>query len=96
MTPSEAKIRAERAGQLLNDPLLMETLDLMEQEIIQQWEAIPTRDTEGRELLWSYYKTAKKFRSLLAGALQSGQIAAFHEKVPETFKERVLRKITRR
>ena len=61
------------------DPLVVEAFALLESEIIAQWEACPTRDTEGRELLWAYYKTARKFKSIFDGAIQSGKIADLRE-----------------
>ncbi len=79
MTPQEIESRATRAGQLLNDPLFQEAFSLIEREIIDQWEACPVRDVEGREILWRYYKTANKFRGVLQGALESGKVAAFRE-----------------
>lgn len=79
MTPQEIASRANRAQQLLSDKLLVEALDSIEQEIIEQWESCPARDAEGREALWKYYKTAKKFRGILQGAVESGKVAAFRE-----------------
>lgn len=72
--------RAVRAEQLLSDSLLKESLDMIEAEILAQWESCPARDVEGREELWKYYKTAKKFRGILQGAIESGKLAAFREK----------------
>lgn len=80
MTNEEAVRRGERARQLMDDPLLKESLDSIEREILDQWEACPVRDIEGRELLWRYFKTAKKFRGILEGTMQNGKIAAFREK----------------
>ncbi len=79
MSPAELKVRGEAAARLLGDKLLIDSLDMIEREIIDQWEACPTRDTEGRELLWNYYKTAKKFRGILQGVVQGGQMAQLRE-----------------
>jgi len=79
MTPEEIASRATRADQLLRDPLLREALDLIEREILEQWEACPVRDVEGREIVWRYYKTAKKFRGILQGAVESGKVSAFRK-----------------
>jgi len=80
MTPAETTKRAERARQLLDDPMLKEALDLIEREIIEQWEAVPVRDVEGRETIWRFYKTAFKFRAILQGAVENGKVAALREK----------------
>ena len=87
MTPEEAKLRGENAARLLGDRLFVEALDLIEKEIIEQWEAVPVRDVEGREFLWKYYKTAKKFRGILQGVVESGKVADFHEKPQVSFME---------
>lgn len=79
MTPADLKVRGENAARLLGDKMLIESLDTIEREIIEQWEACPTRDTEGRELLWNYYKTAKKFRAILAGVVQEGRMIQLRE-----------------
>lgn len=81
MKPEEdVLVRAERARQLLSDPLLVEALDLIEKELIDQWESCPARDKEGREAIWVYYKTAKKFRGILAGAVESGKVSVINRK----------------
>ena len=79
MSQQEISNKAERARQLLGDKMLVDALDLIEQEIIDQWEACPVRDPEGRETLWKYYKISKKFRGILQGAVESGKVAAFRE-----------------
>ncbi len=76
MTPEEALRRANRAGQLFNDQLLQETLDIMEKEVMEAWMACPARDLEGREQLWQLAKTTRKFRDLLRGTMESGKLAA--------------------
>jgi len=80
LTPDEIKVRGEHAARLLGDKLLNETLDTIEQEIIGLWTDCPARDTEGREELWKYHKVAKKFRAILEGVMQSGQVVIAREK----------------
>ncbi len=76
MTPEEALRRANRAGQLFNDQLLQETLDVMEKDILEAWIACPVRDVEGKEELNRLIKTTRKFRDLLRGTMESGKLAA--------------------
>lgn len=61
---------------LLENELLNEALAAIEAEVIQQWEACPARDVEGKETLWKLYKVSKKFRSVLNGYVESGKLAA--------------------
>lgn len=83
-----AQQRAEHAARILDDPLVKEALDLIEREIVEQWEACPVRDLEGRELLWRFMKTASKFRGILKGAIESGKLDAF--RAQQTLKEKAL------
>lgn len=89
MTPDEIRVRGENAARLLGDALLNDSLNTIEREILDQWEACPARDVEGREELWKYYKVAKKFRGILQGMVESGKVTAFHEKQQKTFMQKV-------
>ncbi len=89
MTPAELKIRGEKASQLLSDRLLQDSLDAIESEILQTWEACPVRDAEGREELWRLYKTAKKFRGVLMGAVESGKVVLGRERELSPFMKAV-------
>lgn len=77
--------RGMRAAELLNDDILKDALDAIEAEVVQQWEACPARDSEGKEALWQLFKTSKKFRNILSGYIETGKLAtenmrAFEEK----------------
>lgn len=76
MTPEQELQKAELARQVLETPIVKETLDFMERECMEFWLACPVRDTEGREALWRMAVTTRKFRDLLRGTMESGKIAA--------------------
>jgi glycerol-3-phosphate O-acyltransferase len=80
MTPEETIRRGEAAARLLNDKMLTEALDMIERDIIVLWEAAPERDKEGKEELWKLYKTSKKFRGVLEGAVVSGKVEIARQK----------------
>jgi hypothetical protein len=80
MTNADAMRRGDHAKRLIEDELLNEAINTIEKEILDQWEACPVRDVDGRELLWKYFKTARKFRGILEGVLQNGKVASFREK----------------
>lgn len=67
--------RAEAAKRILAEPLLAEALDTIEREIVDMWAACPARDVEGREELWKFNATARKFRALLLGYIETGKLA---------------------
>lgn len=76
MTPEEALRRANQARQVFEQPIVKETLDFMEREVMDIWAATPIRDVEAREALWRMAVTTRKFRELLRGTMESGKIAA--------------------
>ena len=95
MSAAEDIQRAEHAKALLSDKVLKEALDSIEKEIMERWEACPARDREGREELWIYFKTAKKFRGILQGAIESGKIAEFELERRRSVKDQILSMVKR-
>ncbi len=77
MTPQQ---RAEEASRLLENPLVKEAFEMIEREIIDNWETCPVRDVEGREYLWRFLKATRKFKNVFIGVLQSGQLASLRDK----------------
>lgn len=76
MSPEEAVRKANAAARIFNEPVMQETLDLMESEIMEAWIVCPIRDVEGREALHRMAATTRKFRDLLRGTMESGKLAA--------------------
>lgn len=68
--------RGQLSQSLLENELLQEALDAIEKEVMEQWIACPARDHEGKEALWQLIKTARKFRSILEGYIETGKLAA--------------------
>jgi len=86
--------RGWKAQQLLDNDLLGEALGAIESEVVAQWEQCPARDKEGKEALWQLYKTAKKFRSLLNGYVQTGKLAT--ETLAQYERESTLKRLIKR
>ena len=76
ISPEEALRRSNQAKHVFEQPIVQETLDFMEKEIMEQWTGCPIRDVEAREALWRMAVTTRKFRELLRGTMESGKIAA--------------------
>ena len=76
MSPEEALRRATQAKQVFEQPIVKDTLDFMEREVMDMWTATPIRDVEAREALWRMAVTTRKFRELLRGTMESGKLAA--------------------
>lgn len=68
--------KGQLSQSLLENELLLEALAAIEKEVIDQWEACPARDVEGKETLWQLYKVSKKFRSVLQGYIETGKLAS--------------------
>ena len=75
MTPEQERDRGLNARLLLENDLLQEAMSAIEGEVVKQWEQCPTRDKEGKKACWQLHKTAKKFRRLLEGHVQTGRLA---------------------
>lgn len=95
MTSEEALRKAERAGQIFRDPLVQETLELMEQDIFEAWMVCPVRDVEARETLWRMAVTTRKFADILRGTMESGKIALNQIQHKKSFIERTLNSVRR-
>lgn len=93
MTPEEALRRANQARQVFEQPIVRETLDFMEKEIMDAWTSCPVRDVEGREALWRMAVTTRKFRDLLRGTMESGKLAQDEIRRKETALQRVANKV---
>jgi len=67
--------RGDEARRLLENEVLQAALDAIESEVVNQWEQCPARDKDGKEALWQLLKTSKKFRRLLTGYVETGNLA---------------------
>lgn len=72
--------RADHAARILEDPLVKEAFEMIERQILDQWEGCPVRDVEAREYLWRFLKCSRKFKDVFVGAIQSGQLAPLRDK----------------
>lgn len=75
MTDEDLLIRAQRAREVLENPLLSEALEHYETEIVTAWKNSPLRDVEGRERLRVMLETHKAFREYLHNTMEAGKLA---------------------
>jgi hypothetical protein len=81
MTPEQLILRAETAKRFLNDPLMVESLERLERDIMEAWARTGIRDREGQHELLLMIQTARKFKAIfteivMTGELQKQQIQA--------------------
>lgn len=94
MNLEEEVIRAEKARQVLQDPMVLDALNDIETAVISQWHECPVKDQDMRERLWMMYGVSKQFRKILQSHIETGELAKaqlFREQtLLEKMKERFL------
>ena len=67
---------SRRAEELLNDPLIQKTFQIMEEKYIDAWKNSDLEDTKGREILWQLIWAIGQVRSHLTVIIEKGE---FHK-----------------
>jgi len=67
---------SRRAEELLNDPLIQKTFQLMEEKYINAWKESDLEDSKGREILWQLIWAIGQVRSHFTVILDKGE---FHK-----------------
>lgn len=73
---SDAEARAERAKQLLDDPLLSEVFTAVEDAAINVWRTTGVAQANEREIAWQSLKAVERVRNALKGIVDNGLIEA--------------------
>lgn len=77
MSPEERQERAERARQLLNDPLVREALDGLRAGVVKNWQLVALKDTELKEKFHMLYGVIDRFEASLRSHIEDGEVADF-------------------
>lgn len=67
--------RGQRARVILEDPLVIEALALMESKVLEAWKDSPASDTAARERLYHYQRSVQEFRRFFTIAVTNGKFA---------------------
>ena len=67
--------RGHRAKQILEDPIFVEALQKVSQELDQEWINSPIRDTEGREKIYMMRKMLGVLHVQLQSVMETGKLA---------------------
>ena len=89
MTPEEIVHKANRARQLLEDPLLKEAFSIMERDIIEMFASCPERDKEGLQLLQQHLRNVRKLKNILLGIIENGKLIEHQIREKQSIKERI-------
>ncbi len=68
--------RGHRAKQILEDPIFVEALQKVSQELDQEWINSPVRDTEGRERIYMMKKMLNVLLVQLQSVMETGKLAS--------------------
>lgn len=75
MNLHEEDARGVRAKELLENPLLVESYETIEREIMQAWESSPVRDIEGREKLYQMLMILRRVKRHIQSVVETGEMA---------------------
>ena len=89
MTPEETIHRANKARQILEEPLLIEAFSIMEKDVIEMFVSCPERDKEGLQLLQQHIRNVRKLRNILLGIIENGKMAEHQIRQKESLKDRI-------
>jgi len=66
---------AERARQIIEDPLVQKALDEMEKVCTDNLEQCPINDAALRDRLWMLFCTTRRFRRVFVEMMETGKLA---------------------
>ena len=89
MTPEETIHRANKARQILEEPLLIEAFSIMERDVVEMFVSCPERDREGLQLLQQHIRNVRKLRNILLGIIENGKMAEHQIRQKESLKDRI-------
>ncbi len=88
MTPEEELVRANRAREVLENPIFVEAVEKVDAEIERAWRCSPATDTTGREQLWLMQRLLEKVVGHLNQTMKTGQMAQEQLRWKETNEKR--------
>ena len=68
--------RGQQAKRILEDPIFVEALQKVSQELDQEWINSPIRDTEGRERIYMMKKMLNVLLVQIKSVLETGKLAS--------------------
>ena len=77
MTPEE---RERKAQNLINDPLLNESFDVLRQDLMNRWTHSGSTDLEAREPIWLAIRLLERIHGHIKSIVETGHMAKMLEK----------------
>lgn len=72
--------REARAKRLLDDPLFVESFDVLEKELIALWETTGAQDVDQRESFWLALRLLVRIKAHITSIVETGHMAKILEK----------------
>ena len=77
MTPEE---RERKAQNLINDPLLNESFDVLRQDLMNRWTHSGSTDLEARESIWLAIRLLERIHCHIKSIVETGHMAKILDK----------------
>jgi len=68
--------RGQKAKELLEEPLLQDSLKAIRNKLDNEWKNSPLRDVEGREKIFFLVKAIDELEAMLISELETGKLAS--------------------
>ena len=68
--------RGQQAKDILENPLLQDSLKAIRNKLDTEWKNSPLRDVEGREKIFFLVKAIDKFEAMLISEMETGKLAS--------------------
>ena len=68
--------RGQQAKELLENPLLQDSLKAIRNKLDTEWKSSPLRDVEGREKIFFLVKALDELEAMLISEIETGKLAS--------------------
>jgi hypothetical protein len=72
---------SRKAKDLLDDPLVLEVLEILEDRAISDWKQSDPKDSEGRDHAWALVRAIEQFKTELGSIAANTRITAWNRRL---------------
>ena len=74
------ELREEKAKRILQDPLYIESFDIMKEDLMNRWNSSGSLELEARESIWLAMRLLDKIQGHLKSIIETGHMAKIMDK----------------
>jgi|TARA_R110000744_G_scaffold98675_1_gene190838 phosphomevalonate kinase len=74
------ELREEKAKRILQDPLYIESFDIMKEDLMNRWNSSGSIELEARESIWLAMRLLDKIQGHLKSIIETGHMAKIMDK----------------